>query len=407
MENIKLKKISFTISRNDLIAFIGALYLFLSMQPFFLWSIPAVSLVFLGLFLILLCLVVAEVGFSIKRNKYFILSISFIYSTYLALPLFGHELLLGKLLLFLPLFLLFILPPKTLLRIFQLWKKILIIFSIYALVVYILFALEVDMPHWVIEDSEYIPITSRDKHFYRVYGLVVSSTNSLWRIGDIITMRLCGPFAEPGHFGIYIGFTMLIDRLLGKKINVILLIAGVLTLSPAFLIILLIIELYRIIVEKRFNLKLYIAILLTISIISIFKGTEIKDRILYITVKRHADLDKRSPLVVRKEFRNITKSPKVVVGIGTKEFNTFGGSLSDPRGMIAKFGLIGLLLSLSLIFLLLTGIKKKYAIFLAAAVVLVYLHRVWMFESTYIYTFMILAAASIKVKEDNKLIRSA
>jgi hypothetical protein len=401
---IKFKKLSFKFNLNSLAALIGAFYLFFSTQPFFLWLIPGVSVFFLGLAFILLYLVYADKGLIINRKKLIILGTIFIFPVYMSLPIYGGTPLIGKMFLFSPLFLLFLLSTETLLNVFKIWKKILIFFVVYALIVYVLFALEVNMPYWKIENAEYIPITSRADNYYRVYGMVVSSTQTLWRIGGVLTMRLCGPFAEPGHFGIYLGFTMLIDRFLGNKTNYLYLIAGILTLSPAFIIILLIIESYRVIVEKRFNYKLYLAIFLVLFAITAYKGAEIKQRILYIAIERHSDLDDRAPVVVRKKYQAIAKSSKVIFGVGTENFKTFGGSLSDPRGMIAKFGLVGLFLSLSIIFLLLVGMKNKYAFFLLAAVFLVYAHRAWMFESPIIYIFMLVASAGVKIKERNQLL---
>jgi len=400
-----LKKIKLTLSIKKLAIFFGALYLFLSMQPFFLWSIPASSLIFLIPSFFLFYYIINSHKNTIARNNALIFFAALMFSLYMAIPIFGHAFLIGKILLFLPFLLFLMLSPEDLLDIFRIWKKILIFFAIYALVIYTLFLLQIDIPHWEIRNSEYIPATSRSKHFYRVYGLVVSSTNTVWRIGGILTQRVCGPFAEPGHFGIYIGFTLLIDRLLGNKINPILLITGILTLSPAFLILLILIESYRIIIEKRFNKKLYFAIFVVISSIAIFNAEEINERVIYITVDRHTNFDKRSPEVVRKKYETFTESPQILVGVGTKEFDTFGGSLSDPRGIIGKFGIIGLILSLSLLFLLLLKLKKKYVIFLLATVSMVYAHRAWMFESSYIYTFLIIAGASITIKENNHLKR--
>jgi hypothetical protein len=246
MKLFNVNNVKFIFSKHQLAAFFGALYLFLSMQPFFLWYLPGASLIYLIPFFVLLSYIIGERGLIVKRNQYFIFVITFIFAFYMAVPLFGHQQLFGKLFLFAPLFLFYFLSPRTLIDIFSIWKKILIFFVGYALLVYILFVFQVDMPHWKIMNSEYIPISSRSEHFYRVYGLVVSSTNTLWRIGGILTQRLCGPFAEPGHFAIYIGFTLLIDRFLGNKINIILLIGGLLTLSPAFFIILIIIVSYSI-----------------------------------------------------------------------------------------------------------------------------------------------------------------
>ncbi|WP_321307511.1 hypothetical protein [Marinifilum fragile] len=316
----------------------------------------------------------------------------------MTVPLFGHELLPGKIIIFLPLALLLFLSHEELYGIFKVWKKILIFFSLYALVIYVLFALGIDIPHWKIKNSEYIPATIRDMHYYRVYGFVVSSTNTLVQMGGLVIQRICGPFAEPGHFAIYLGFTIFIDRLRGNKMNIILLITGFLTLSAAFAIILVIIELYRLTIEKRFNLKLYLSILFVILLLGMFKGKEIKEAIIYNIIERHSDLDKRSPKAVRAKFESFMRSSKVFTGLGIKDMQSFGGSLSDPRGMIAKFGLIGLFLSLTIIFLLVFRLEMKYAIFLFAAVMMVYMHRVWMFENTSIYTFIILANSSIRLR---------
>ena len=405
----KIGKLKLSIQQKDILAFFGALYLFLTMQPFFIWSLKVVSLIYIIPFLVMIYPVALESRFRFSYNHAIIFTTLLIYITYIALPLFGKELLLGKYLLFAPFLLLLFVSSASIEGIFTIWRKILIFFVIYALIIYLLFALKVDIPYWVLENRDKIPITSRAEHFFRAYGLVVSSTNTLWRIGGVLTMRLCGPFAEPGHLGIYIGFTMLIDRFMRKKNNWILLTGGLLTLSPAFLLILIIIELHRIINDKRINWKLFIIILFGFTVLSIIKGPEIKDRLLYITIERHSDLNKRSPIVVRQRFADFLKTSKVITGVGKEEFQEFGGSLSDPRGIIAKFGLIGLVLSLFIIFLFLAEVDKKHKLFLLTAVLLVYSHRVWMFESVYIYMFMLIASAVSKkelIKENDDITKT-
>jgi len=372
------------------------------MHPVFLWAVSA-TIFYFALFLVMIPLIIGKNYRELNRNRFFVLLAAIVFVGYITLPLFGREFLWARIFHFLSFFLFFLLSDKILYDKFKLWKKILIFFSLYALVIFFLFSLDIEVPHTIIEDSGKIPIGIRDKNFFRVYGLVVSSTNTLWKVGDMLIMRLCGPFAEPGHFGIFIGFTMLIDKFSGNKTNIILLTAGILTFSPAFLILLFIIELHQIVVNKRINLKLYLVLFLLISIITLYRGQEVIDRLFYISVERHKNLDNRTVDRARLGFYAFSKTPSVYVGIGREKYKSYGGAVSDTRGMIFRYGIIGMTLSIFLIFLLLVGIKKKYAVFLLGAVILVFAHRVWMFEYPYIYIFMVLTGSCIRIKQFDEL----
>lgn len=397
MKLINLKRLSLILNRDNLLVFLGTMYLFLSMHPVFLWSIPATAFYF-ALFLLIVPLVPVENYRNVKGNRVIQLLMAIVFVGYIVSPLFGREFLWARIFHFLSFFIFFLLSDKILYDIFKLWKKVLIFFSLYALVVFVFFTLGFDLPHTIIENAEKIPVGIRDKNFFRVYGLVVSSTNTLWQVGDLLVMRLCGPFAEPGHFGIFIGFTMLIDRFIGSKTNFILLVTGILTFSPAFLILLFIIESHRFIIDKRINIKFYITLLILISAIAWYKGSEVLDRLYYIAIERHEDINKRTVDRTRMAFNTFSKTPKVFVGVGREKYKTYKGAVSDTRGMIFRYGVIAVILSTLLIFLLSSTINTKYALFLFGAVAMVFAHRVWMFEYPYIYTFMILASSSIKIK---------
>ncbi|MEA2042897.1 MAG: hypothetical protein U9N85_10135 [Bacteroidota bacterium] len=392
-----------TINRNNVIAVTGAIFLFLSTLPFFLWSIPAVSIIFFVLFLILAINVMRTGQYVIRQKNFYAFLVLFLYSVYMALPIFGHTFLPGKILLFSPLFVLLFLKNDMLLRIFKIWKILLIFFSAYAILVLILFILKIEMPYWILSDTSYIPEEAGRGHFYKAYGLVVSSSHTVKNIAGFPTHRLCGPFAEPGHFAIYIGLTLLIDKFLGKKLNTILLIAGLLTLSPAFVLIFVLIEGYNFFIMRKINTKAYFIILVAIVSITLVKGRQLKERIIFLTVERHSTIDKRAPLKLRAKYTELIKEEKVLwFGVGTKKFDTFGGSLSDPRGLIAKFGLIGLFFSIVLIVMFSAMMKKKYAVFVFITIAMVYAHRVWMFESVYLFTFMLLAAVVAEIKENEE-----
>lgn len=109
-----------------------------------------------------------------------------------------------------------------------------IFFAFFSIVVFILFALGATfdtIPHYEI-DGGLISIVKRNVIYY-VYGPVVIASNCVYPLLDVIFVRACGPFLEPGHLAIILGFIIAIENILYQKYSIILLICGFLTFSPA------------------------------------------------------------------------------------------------------------------------------------------------------------------------------
>lgn len=357
-----------------------------------MWLLPLDSvtyfLLFLSIFLITNILYVnKELVFS--KNRILLFFFLFTYLCVISLPLFGHSFEWGRIFHFAALFPIIFFPNLILYNIFKFFRKLLIFFSFFSIILFILILIGIKLPYYKIEGFTLPMQTNHD--YYRLYGFIVSSTNTLWQYHGIIIARACGPFLEPGHFGIYIGIIISLEKILYNKINKILLITGFLTFSPAFLIILFFIEIYNFfILHKTKLLKYFFYATLVILSFTILVGSAFRQKIWHIAVERHLDKGLNSRLLEKTliAYNEFIKTSDIITGIGLKNLEGIG-VMSDFRGLIFKFGLIGLILTLLICFSILIRSKFKQLFLIVPIILLIYLHRSWMFEGPYMYIFIL------------------
>lgn len=228
---------------------------------------------------------------------------------------------------------------------------------------------------------------------YHVYFFFVTN------FGDMeFFPRACGMLQEPGHFAIILGFVYMADRLLGNKVSVWVVLCGFLTFSSNFPIIMLIAEIYNL-----FNFKYFFKIVkwVGVSIIAGFVifnylSRDLQDTIKYLAYERNLEmvidafaasgslteaLDERTSDSGDVAFQNIDSS-NMWVGLGHDETLI---TLSDYRGVILQYGVIGLILIIIAILSVTRKYPKRAQIQVLAFLFLVLIQRSWMFYASYLY----------------------
>ena len=228
---------------------------------------------------------------------------------------------------------------------------------------------------------------------YHVYFFFVTN------FGDMeFFPRACGMLQEPGHFAIILGFVYMADRLLGNKVSIWVVLCGFLTFSSNFPIIMLITEIYYLL-NFKFFLKLIkwvgVAVIAGFVIFNCL-SRDLQDTIKYLAYERNLEmvidalassgslieaLDERTSDSGDVAFQNIDSS-NMWVGLGHDETLI---TLSDYRGVILQYGVIGLIL----IFFAILSVTRKYPkraqIQVLAFLFLVLIQRSWMFYASYLY----------------------
>lgn len=366
---------------------IGVIYLFLSFNPFILWLLPArgvfsiISLLTIGVFYLLLANRLLIISF--KKLLFVCLFIPF--TIYITLHLPSNDIVWWKFIYFMPLFFIFFFPHEVFVKIFLIFRKLIIFFSLISIIVFILVFFNIDLPYYRID--------LRPTSYFKIYGLVVSSSNTIYELFGYTIARVCGPFLEPGHFAIYIGITLSIEKIYLNKISIIPIIAGILTFSPAFYLIFIFLILFDLIARKRIKL-LIISSILAITLFSlVITNKNVKDALFYIAIGRNMsesgqmELDTRVGSWASYAWDDFIKDGNIFWGNGFRSLDDIG-ALSDYRGIIFRFGIIGFTWVILLIASFAFSYKKRTGILMIPIIILVFLHRAWMFDSAYIYILM-------------------
>lgn len=377
---------------DSIASFLGCVYLFLSISPFIMWILPLDSVTYFISF-ILLCfagvLLFVRKRLVINSERISLVAMLFFFLCYMALPLFDHTLQWGRFFHWAGLFPIIFFPKNVMYNIFRFFRGLLIFFAAYSIIISILiFLFGPDLPHFKISGFTLPMINSGS--YYRLYGLVVTAKNTMWQLGGMTIPRATGPFLEPGHFAIYIGIIVSLEKLFYQKMNIILLIAGFMTFSPAFIIIFIFIEIYNLIVYRTIRYKTYLIIMLIVVGATIFLGASFRQKIWHIAIERHIgrSLDDRMTEKTKKALNAFKNGPAIITGNGIQKVEALG-TMSDFRGLLFKWGIIGIILISLSIFLIVIRCNVKHLLLFVPIVVLIIAHRSWMFEGPYMYIFLL------------------
>lgn len=376
-------------------------YLFMSIVPFPMWIFPK-SLIY---FISLVSLVGLFVFWGVKRKlviTHFTLSVAvglLVFLFYTTLPLFGRSFDWPTLLRFAPFLPMIFFMPKILFYAFLYFRKLNIVVAGFAIIIFFLLLVGIDLPYYKI-DGFSLPM-ERGNDYYRLYGIVVSSTNTVYEIFGLTIARACGPYQEPGHFGIYLGIVLSIEKLLFEKVSKLPVIAGFLTFSPAFLAILLLIIAYDVILKRRFKFLLGLTGGLIFLFSVILVDSTMREVVYYLAIGRNftsieqAALDERAGNKALSGYKNFVDTNKVYTGMGVDWVNENYGVLSDFRGYIFRLGIIGFALSIILLLIIIFYKFNSHIVFLLLPIaILIHAHRFWMFTAPYIYILFFIGVQS-------------
>ena len=284
-------------------------------------------------------------------------------------------------------------PVVEYVKLYNVFRKILLFFAIGSVFVSVLTAVG------LIKFIPYYELPSRSNLHdslgivYYVYGFFVTNQGPLQ-----VFPRACGMLQEPGHFAIILGFVYMADRLLGKKVSLWIVVCGFLTFSSNFPLIILITEIYNLFKLKNiFKVIKWVGFAIIASIV-LFNclSRDLQDTVKYLAYERNLEevidamstsgsltdaLDKRTSSSGDTAFRNINSS-NMWVGLGHDDTLI---TLSDYRGVILQYGVIGLALIVFAILAVTMKLHVRQRSQIIAYLLLVLIQRSWMFYAPYLY----------------------
>lgn len=263
-------------------------------------------------------------------------------------------------------------------RVFFCFKKFVIITSAIGILFYIAYILKLSFPYEICPYYDEIP-----SRFY------INFSNISFLYKDNVTLRLCGIFNEPGWLGTTLGLMLCYERINLKKIeNIIMLIAGVLSFSVAFFLIVFIGFLLR-----HRNFKVWAVVFISIILLTfILPNIETNNSQINFILKRLTITsgglagNNRSSNTLDKELRDMLSSEKIFFGYGdgyAEDINKKHESkfVLSIKTEIVNFGLIGFSLLYIVpiyLFFKLSNKNEKALIFIACFWISLY-QRPWLY----------------------------
>lgn len=232
---------------NSYIAFFVALLLFFRCLPYFLWSIEDISRITCSILIPLLCLQYLDFN---KKNiiVFSLFSISFLLVGILRGSDFFRVINL-VFLAFIP-----ILKKDFAFKVYRYFKSILSFILFFSIIVYFIVLLTGWKSSSIIE-----PVNTLKIYKYFQYPFLVMPTNFTTDLGNL---RFHSIFDEPGVVGTFCGLILCIEKfkLKGWQ-NIVILIAGILSFSFYFFILLLLVPIYSLNGKYRFFVILFFVLI--------------------------------------------------------------------------------------------------------------------------------------------------
>lgn len=257
----------------------------------------------------------------------------------------------------------------------------------------------ISLPHILLPPQDYIQEHSGLVNYY--YGLFCIPAPDT----SLSFYRACGPLREGGHWILFIGFVYFTEKALRGKRNIWLIICGILTLSPNFILILLLTEIYCAIKQKKIFRPLLniVGIFGVIVILFLIAPQYIKDNIIGIFYERilerslqsvedegwMAFLDGRATEYSFMEYDSFLHSDRHTRLFGVSPFDA-ENIMSDFRYLFMYVGFVGttLIALCTLVF----SFKKPRNLFNVCIFLWVFaffMQRAWMFNEVYIWAMIL------------------
>lgn len=397
---------------NKIIPWIVTLWFFVSINSFFLWFGFGRIIQIIAFFGMLFASLKLLKKFKITTYNLPIFLSLLVYVLWSVGFISNQYALLIKTFNFIPLFLLLFWPKDVFNDCYKVLRKAVIFFAIGSSVVSILSFVGVlyYLPHFTFGAHSQLHESKGIGYF--VYGAFVVLYSSAG-----ISSRACGPLQEPGHWAIILGLFYLIDWYVLRKRNVWIIICGILTFSSGFLAMVLFVEIFNLFSKKYIGKTIrYLSTLIIVLYIGfLLLPQDTKDQVVYLLFERNLEsvfesfdetgslddaLDARASDYSLRRYDNMTIDD-FLFGTGYRDTSA---AVSDYRGTILYMGLIGLILSIIPVVLIIRRAKWMLAVSLCLCLFLIYLHRGWMFFSSYIYflAFLAVTLCSIPRVETDK-----
>ena len=235
------------------------------------------------------------------------------------------------------------LTTQGMVKVFDLFRKFLIVMSVFGIIAFVAYVLSLPLPH-----SSVSYYAESGFAQYENYGFSIL-------FSEFGAIRLCGLFNEPGAMGTFIGLVLAADNFRwSNKGNRILLLAGCLTFSMAFFAIILL----NFIIRSYKKPKVIIPLLLFVGIFIILAQQTYDSLILKAFFERFSFSDTgtvkafvRSTDVIDNYFLNVIHGDHFSWGFGSGFVSTLEqGGTSTYETLVIDNGVLGCLLTLGFTF---------------------------------------------------------
>lgn len=383
------------------------LLLFFALNPYPRWFMP--EGLFQIVFLFTTTIATIQLQYNIRKglvvDKYriviFIVSIGYV--LFFTTPLI-HDFRIGQFAYFMIFMQIIFFNDIIFYNSYKILRKLFVIISVFAIIFWILNAINFPLIYYKCTPAFR---TESILDNYRIYGPVLSLYRGDVPIGGGLE-RICGVFAEPGHFGIYLGLILAIEKFnFYVKSNLLFLITGFLTFSTAFYGILFLGLIYKIVTFKRITKDVSLILVLLFFLactLMILSSNFVETAYNRVVDNKKTEVSSVSDLIENRvadnyisKFDSFLKSAKIFTGVG---YNTDEMIVTNWRGTIYRFGLIGATIMLLLIISIVRRGNVKYALLLITITLLVMAHRVYLMYSPAIYMILLTAIYVNHVKKN-------
>lgn len=389
--------------------YVACIWLYVVLDSFFIWNRYEYFFILLSSILVLYTTILLSFKKMVVSDHsiifpFFSILFYYLWLTINADNLYGFLLRIAR---FMPLFALLLWPKPYLEDVYKLFRRILIFFAIGSIIVSVLsFIGLIDyIPYYVINSRS--ALHERQGIVYHVYLCIVTNYSDYDLLSAI--PRACGMLQEPGHFSVILGYVYMVDKLVYNRINKWILICGFLTFSPNFILIIVFTEFYKLLKLRTFVkfMGIVLATVLVVFIIFFSLPQRQREEVLYTAYGRNLEmvidalvssgslneaLDERTNINGLVEYERMDIN-EFVFGANVVDDSMI---LSDYRGIILRVGLVGLFLLLVAIYGTILNSKGRLKFSLFCILMLVLLHRSWMYYLPYLF-FMSYMASRIEI----------
>lgn len=213
--------------------------------------------------------------------------------------------------------------------VFFFYKKLLLIMAVLAIICYVAFLFSVPIPHNVVE-------------YYAHTGVYIDYKVSYLLSAGPLT-RACGLFNEPGYFGTILALVLCANNLdIKKKENIVFLIAGILSFSVAFFVIVLVYLVFKSFKNIKIAVLLALGIVLIPTILSYYSSISMDSNATYLFSRIFnfsTAIQDRSYSTLERMVEQWLHSDKLLFGYGSGYASGTGSS--SYKILLVRYGILG------------------------------------------------------------------